>query len=430
MSVKFDRLLPWIVVFSASTFFFFEFMQVNMFNALDPYLFKAYHLTDTIQLGHLSANYMYANVLFLFPVGVLLDRFSTRRLISWAMFVCVTCTLVFSFTTQLWQGEICRFITGIGGAFCLLSCVRLASRWFPAKQMALVVGLIVTFAMLGAMIAQTPFTILVEDFGWRKTLLVDALLGYLMLILVFAFVKDYPAGQEKIIKAQQRTLYAEGVFHSVINALKNSQNWLAGVYAALINLPVFLLGNWGEMYLGQIRQLTPRKASVITSMMFVGLAIGSVLFGWLSDRFSRRRLPMILGAIVCLLVVLPIMYWEAADYFSLIMMFFLLGIAMGSQIISYAVIAESNRESLVGASEGVASVLIMSGGFLIPTFSYILDLNWQLHFQNGIPSYSVQAYHWAFSIMPFGFVLSLIAVLAMQETYCRSYSERKTHATT
>src|SRR3990167_6276873 len=99
----FKRIQPWLVIFSASLFFFFEFMQVNMFNAINSSLYIAFQLTDATQLGVLSACYMYAIVFFLFPAGMILDRFSTRKIIITAMFLCVLCTAAFSYTTALWQ---------------------------------------------------------------------------------------------------------------------------------------------------------------------------------------------------------------------------------------------------------------------------------------------------------------------------------------
>lgn len=403
-------------------------MQINMFNSLDPYLFKAYHLTDSTELGHLAANYNYANVLFLFPAGIILDRVSTRRVIIIAMAACVTCTLLFAFTQQLWQAEICRFVTGIGGAFCLLSCVRLASRWFPAQRMALVVGLIVTFAMLGAMIAQTPFTLLALDYGWRDTLIIDAIAGYAMLMLIIFVVKDYPGDSQGTIATQLHELTDLGIGKAIAGALSNRQNWLAGIYASMINVPVFLLGSWGVMYLHQIHGLSRERGSVITSALFLGLIIGSPLFGWISDRMQRRRPAMIVGALASFAVIMPIMFWNSAQYVELMLLFFLLGIAISSQIIAYPVVAESNPEYLTASSEGVASVLIMSGGFLIPVFARILDLSWHHHFVGGLPVYSVHAFHAAFSLMPLGFVIALIAAVVIKETACRSYTERNQDA--
>lgn len=424
----FQAIQPWLVIFVASTFFFFEFMQVNMFNALDPYLFKAYHLHDSTQLGHLAANYMYANVLFLFPAGVILDRVSTKRVIALAMFCCVTFTLLFSMTTELWQGELCRFMTGIAGAFCLLSCVRLAARWFPPKKMAFVVGLIVTFAMIGAMIAQTPFTVMAQHFGWRKTLMFDGLFGFVMLAMIILFVRDYPKGDKRKVEKQQHELEELGVFKTIFMALRNMQNWLAGIYASLINLPVFLLGSWGMMYLHQVYGFTRKDASEITSIMFVGLIIGSPAFGAMSDFMRRRRLPMVIGAVLSLAAILPIMYVQNLSFMALSALFFLIGFAISSQIISFAVVAESNPESLTGASEGVASLLIMSGGCLIPVFADLLDLNWHHHFVHGLPVYSLHSYHVAFALMPVAFILSLLAVGAIKETYCRSLKERQKDA--
>ena len=78
-------------------------------------------------------------------------------------------------------------MTGIGSAFCFLSCIRLASRWFPSHRMALISGIIVTMAMAGGMAAQGPMTWLAETFGWRHALMIDAAFG----VVVFA---DHPPG--------------------------------------------------------------------------------------------------------------------------------------------------------------------------------------------------------------------------------------------
>lgn len=419
-----SRIQPSLVVFSASLFFFFEFMQVNMFNALDPSLYIAFHLTNATQLGQLSACYMYAIVFFLYPAGMILDRISPRRIILLAMTTCAACALLFSFTTALWQAEICRLLTGIGGAFCLLSCVRLASRWFPPKHMALVVGLIVTFAMLGGMVAQTPFTKMTAAFGWRNTLRIDAALGFAMLLIIMAFVRDYPKGQEAFFNAQHQSLEKVGFWYALQETLTNPQNWLGGIYTSLINLPVMLLGStWGSFYLTQAQHLSAVDASYVTSMLFLGLIVGSPAFGWVSDYLAQRKLPMIVGAVASLGVILAIMYFPKLSFDDLLFLFFALGFVVSSQIIGYALVAESNPSMLTGAAEGVASVLIMSGGFLISVFPMLLNLHWNHAMKQGIPQYSLYDYHLAFLIMPVAFVIAFIASLLMRETFSLAYEE-------
>lgn len=417
----FQHIQPWLVVFSASLFFFFEFMQVNMFNALDPSLYKAFHLTNATELGQLSACYMYANVLFLLPAGLILDRFNTRIIILLSMLSSVSCAFLFSFTTSLFQAEIYRFITGIGGSFCLLGCVRIASRWFPPKKMALVVGLIVTFAMIGGMMAQTPFTKMTELYGWKSTLHIDAGVGLGMFMMIVFFVKDYPPGMKDYFDKAHTSLEKIGFWISLKQVVLNTQNWLAGAYTSFINLPIFLLGStWGSWYLVQTKHLSKVDASIVTSMIFIGMIIGSPLIGWMSDSLGKRKTPMIWGAIASIAVILAIMYLPHLTFFNLVFLFFALGIVISFQIIGYPLVAESNPAILTGSAEGLASVLIMSGGFLIPVFPVLLNWHWNHQMINGIPLYSRADYHLAFLIMPIAFVLALIAALLVKETNCRA----------
>lgn len=420
----FKRMQPWIVVFSASLFFFFEFLQMNMFNALDPSLYKAFHLTNSTQLGQLSACFMFSMVLFLFPAGMILDRFSTKKVILTAMFSCITFVFLFSLTATLLQGEICRLMTGIGDAFCLLACVRLASRWFSPKHMALVVGLIVTFAMIGGMVAQTPLTELTKMVGWRMALRIDAVSGTLMWLIILFFVKDFPAGTKAFFEAQHASLEKLGFFHALKRTITNVQNWLGGVYVSLVNLPMMLLGStWGGFYLTQTQHLSAINASFVDSLLFLGMIIGSPVVGWISDKLEQRKMPMIVGVIVSLIIILGIMYLPNLSYDDLKILFFALGIAISSQIIGYPLVAESNPSILTGTSEGLASVLIMSGGFLIPVFPMLLNMHWNHAMQNGIPQYSLYDYHLAFLIMPIAFLVALVAAFLVKETHCCAYEE-------
>ena len=58
-----------------------------------------------------------------------------------------------------------HFLSGIGNAFCFLSCVVLVAHWFPPRRQALVIGLLVTMAFTGGMMAHTPFAYLNEHYG-------------------------------------------------------------------------------------------------------------------------------------------------------------------------------------------------------------------------------------------------------------------------
>lgn len=409
----------WLVVLTASLFFFYEFIQMSVFNAISTELMAAFHI-NAAQFGNLSATYFYTDVLFLLPAGIILDRISTRKLIMGAMALCITCTFIFASAQTLTVAMIAHGLTGVGSAFCLLSCLKLASRWFPPKRMALITGLVVTMAMLGGIVAQTPFALLTKHIGWRDAILVDAFLGVLFFLAIYFIVVDHPPGYKDRFQRQDDSLKNLGFWPSIGRAVLNLQVWLAGLYTSLINLPIFLLGQtWGTLYLMQVHGLQKTQGSNVAAMLFLGTIIGSPIFGWFSDRIGRRRLPMLIGGVFSLFSILLLIYVPGLTYSELLLLFFLLGFFTASQIIGYPVVAESSKRILTASSLGMASLLIMLGGTTEPIFGWLLDLHWSGQMAHGVRVFAAADFHVAMLMMPAAFVIALVCALFVRETYCK-----------
>ncbi len=419
-----SALAPWLVVFVASLFFFYEFIQMNMFNAINTSLMKDFGL-NAHQLGKLSSFYFISNVLFLMPAGMILDRFSTRKVVIIALSVCVVGTYAFAVSSSVPLATFCRFLTGIGSAFCFLSCVRLASRWFPANRLALITGLIVTMAMIGGMVAQTPLTLLVEHFGWRRALEIDAGLGLVVLGLYWSVVKDYPLNLVEQAKSDKEQLNALGLLQTMKTAFLTTRNWLCGIFTCLLNLPLFILGGFvGSMFLETTHGLTHTTASYVTSMIFMGLIVGCPIMGWLSDRIGLRKPPMIIGAIVSIAVMLSIMFLPVHSVSGLMLLFLVLGFVTSTQVISYPVVAESNSRLLTATCVSVVSLTTIGGGAVFePIFGKLMDMHWLQSggvMSEGVRVYSSGDFHFAMWLFPIGFCVSLIAAFLIKETHCKN----------
>ncbi|MCH9613866.1 MAG: putative MFS-type transporter YcaD [Chlamydiia bacterium] len=397
------------ICFVASLFFGYELMQLHMMNAISPMLMKDLSLNAT-DFGVLGSTYLMADVIFLLPAGMILDRFSVRRVILAALALCILGTFGFAYSTTLWQACACHFFSGIGNAFCFLSCVMLCSRWFPARWHALVMGLMVTMGLLGGVIAQTPFSLLAQAFTWRQALMIDACLGLAIFALIFLFVVD--AREEGEMKGKTLPFW-EGVRRSVFNR----QNFAAGMYTGFMNLPVMILGAmWGSLFLTQVHGMGLVEASFITSMICMGTIVGSPLMGLISDKIQQRKPVMYVGAFASLIIFGLITLVRDPQPLMFTTLFFLLGLTTSTQVLGYPVITESNPPELTGTSMGVAAIMIMGSALVLqPISGYLIDMNWDGQLVNGARFYAYTDFLRSFVIFPIGFAISLLLTAMVRE---------------
>lgn len=403
--------MAWLVCLSAGLFFFYEFFQLNIFDVINQPLRDTFQL-DAAQISWMSSTYLWADILFLLPAGIILDRFSTRKVILSAMLVCIIGTFGFALTSSFFLACFFHFLSGIGNAFCFLSCVILVSHWFPPRRQALVIGLLVTMAFIGGMMAHTPFAHLNDYYGWRYSLLVDGGVGVLLWVWIYFIVQDRPITAKAVHKHGQQS-----IIPSFLQAFTNRQNSFAGFYTSFLNLPIMVLcALWGASYLKVVHHLSDIAASNVVSMIFIGSIIGCPIVGWLSDSQGRRKPLMIAGAVATLVTVIPLFMYTSLSQTTLSILFFALGFFTSTQVISYPLIAESNRAENTGAATGFASVLIMGGAGL---GQVLFGLLMQHHAGISTQQYSVADFQYAMWIFPLTAGIALIAALLIRETHCK-----------
>ncbi|QGP55768.1 Regulatory protein UhpC [Piscirickettsia salmonis] len=407
----------WAISLVGGLFFFYEFIQMNMFNSLAGSLAATFHLS-AFQIGLVSAFYFLADSILLYPAGVLVDRLSSRRVIIYGMVMCIIGTLLIASASSSWFLVVARFLEGISAAFCLLSILRLASQWLPENRMATASGLIVTIGMLGGAVSQTPLTMMIEQWGWREALYVVALIGVILLVVVVIVVKDAPTAKQHA--KLQTTADKVGFWQTLVILVKNPQNWLIGLYIALMNLPIMLLGGlFGSHFMQQGHGFSATEAATINMMIFIGTIVGSTVVGFVSDFLKQRRLPMIIAAVVSLIIFLIILYAHALTYAGYISLFFLLGFFTAAQILGYPAAQASNPAKIVGSALGFVSVIIMTAPTLLqPLTGWLMGLAGG-PLVNGVMQYSLISYQYALQVLVVGFVISIFCAYKLPETYKR-----------
>lgn len=386
---------PWVICFAASLFLFYEYFQGTIFNALNPYLLDYFSLS-AVQIGFLSCCYSITFAVFLIPAGILLDKYSTKFIVCIALTVLICGTFIFSIAKSLPILIFSRLLCGAAAPFAFLSCSRLASLWFEKHQLPFIMGLIATFTLIAGMMSQTPLTLLIGVLGWQSALKVVGIIGILFLICIIFIVQNKEMGQEKL-----RLIKNSKIFENLFEVIKVRKNWISGIYIGLMMLPITLLGGlWGESFLSQLGHFSYFESSLVTSMLFAGMIMGSPLLGKIAkNRFQIQKI-LFLGSMVAFLVSLFLMKVTHHFYIE-IFLFFLLGFCSSAHVLVYPLIIDTNKIEYSSTAVGFVCVLVVVVGTLIRSlFGLLMVLHWDKQ--------HVPAYKDAMLIFPIAFIICAI----------------------
>lgn len=405
-----------LVVFTAGAFFFYSFIQMTLFSteAMKAYFMDVLSLETTADFGNFAGTFLYGTVLLLIPIGVLMDKISVRRLAISMIALVVLCVFALTFTTNVYIAMTLRFIMGIAHCVAFMAPFRLAPRWYTSSKLALVSGLLLTFAVFGGWISGAPMLALITALGGKTTMLINGGLGIAILLLAILFLKDTPQKESNTSSTTPNLSLME----SLKLAAQNKQNWLAGLFIGMLNLSVLLLGAvWGTTYLKFVNpEFTEATYTGIIGMIFIGTMIGSPIAGWISDKIQSRKKAMIGGAILSLIAMMVIIFPPSTNAGLFYVLFLLLGILTAAQGIGYPVIAESNEDKVLGTANGLSAVLLMGVGALgQPLFGMLIS---SFGGGTGADQAAIQsAFSSAIWVMPIAFIIAIVCAAGLKETF-------------
>jgi MFS family permease len=407
----------------AALFFFYAWiLRVAPSVMVEP-LMRDFQVGGAV-LGNLSAFYFYAYSGLQVPVGLALDRWGARRVLTFAVFTAALGAVASAYAPTIELAYAGRLLVGIGCAFSFVGGLVLAAAWFPPHRFALFAGLGMATGLAGGIAGQAPVAALVEADGWRHALVVIAVGGVALGAAIWLVVRDRPAGAiaGAIAGAAVATpARAESVWRDLWRAAKRRQTLLIAAFAGLMSAPMLVFGSlWGVPYAMERFGLGRTEAAFTMSFMLLGWVCGAPFWGWLSDRIGRRRAPMLAGAVLGLVAVTVAVYLPGLTLAGLRAAAFAAAFGGSVMSICYAAGREHNPGAAAGAALGFINMVSVLGGALLqPLVGWLLDLQWDGRLAAGARAYSIEAYRLALLILPACFVIGIAAALGIRETHCR-----------
>lgn len=405
-----------LIIVLGAMFYFYEFSVRVAPSVLTNQLMQAFHL-DAVSLSAVASLFYVAYIMMQIPSGLLYDRFSARWLLTTAILICASGTLLFAVTDQSWLLSVGRFMTGFGGAFAFIGVLVLASVWFPARYFALIAGVVQFLGSMGALVGEAPLSAAAEHFGWRSTLIGLFALGVVIAIFVVLVVRDRPSH----VKAPKQQKFGAGEFARLRIVLGNSQSWFIALYNFAIWTPMIVFpALWGVSYIRSLYHISTTQAANIVGFVWLGVAIGSPLFGWWSDKLGRRNIPLMVSSLLGLVSILLILFVPVPMLFMYVLMF-LFGLGASGQSLAFAVVKDNNEHDTMGTAVGFTNLCTVLGGiFVLPVVGMLIKWGWNGRIVHGIPIYSLSEYRHGMLVIPVALLIAFVASrFLIKETHCQ-----------
>ncbi len=415
-----QNFMKWLIWSLAAFFYLYEYFLRVSPSVMISELMGTFHVNATI-IGTMSAFYLYSYASMQLPVGLLMDRFGSRKLLTLAAFVCGLGGLFFGFSQEIWTAGLGRLFMGFGSAFAFVAMIYVCSHWFPTKRLALLVGLANSLGMLGAVAGQGPLSLMVRIFGWRDTSIYGfGIIGILLAIIIFVFVRNDPPN---IQEHQKRTESVKELLRGFKDVFLNFFTWVNALGALLFYLTTSVFaGLWGIPFLHVAHKMDINTASFATSMIFVGWLVGGPLVGIISDKLRSRKLVILVSIVFTFILLCPVIYTQGMHPYPIFILLFLVGLFSSAELLSFSLAIELNPRLAKASSVALTNCLIaFAGSGLQPLVGYLLDTVWDGHRIKGIAIYTVDNYLYAMSVFPITLILAFFVYLFVKEKKHQSH---------
>ena len=201
------RLIGWL---SVALFFLVDLFARLSVDVIEENLMEDFQVDATIASSVFGSSVFFSYAVMQIPHGWLLDNLGAKKTISISCFVTFVGCILFSFSHHIWLALIGRILTGAGAGSAWLGIVKVTTLNFKHVNglPETFIGIANAIGLVGGLLAQTPFKLVCNIYGWRKSYYIFSIIPLLLTFLIYCFVDDisYEEEQKKLRKNPRKIL--------------------------------------------------------------------------------------------------------------------------------------------------------------------------------------------------------------------------------
>lgn len=389
-----SRALVWFVWIIASIFYAYQYVLRVMPSIMMADIMQKFNI-DAVIYGQFSGIYYIGYAFMHLPLGIMLDRYGPKKVITICILLTVLGLLPLVFSNYWIWPLIGRGLIGIGSSAAILGVFKIIRMSFSADRFSRMLSLSVTIGLIGAIYGGGPLSKLYDIFGYTFVIQFFACAGLLLGAITYFIV---PA-MEKV--------HSTTVLSDLKTVLVNKKVLQLCIYSGLLVGPLEGFADvWGAIFLKKVYGLEPSVATTLPSMIFIGMCFGAPVLSLVAEK-TRCYLGSIIGAGILMMVVFVALIFNALFTISGISIAFLLvGVACSYQILSIYKASTYVSNEVVGLTTAVANMIIMSFGYAFHSIiGYVINTY-------GGPQVQ-KALIYGVSVIPVGLAIGVLGLLSL-----------------
>jgi MFS family permease len=356
------------------------------------------------------------------PVGLLLDRLGSLRLIVTGALLMAGGQAMLAFADGVSGAVVARVLVGAGDAMTFISVLRLVPQWFPSRRVPVVTQLTGLVGQLGQVLSAVPLAALLAGPGWTTGFLSAAAAGVFVAILAAVALHDTP--ERRINTGEAAT--ARRLGSDLVSAWKHPGTRLGLWTHFTSQFPgtVFAI-IWGYPFLIAGEGMSRGVASALLTLFVLSGMIAGPLIGVLVQRHPLRRSWLVLGVIAANATGwAAVIAWPGRAPLPLLV-FLVLALSLGGpgSMIGFEFARTFNPPNRLGTATGIVNV----GGFVaslitILLIGVVLDVR-----TGGTADYDLVDFKWALTVQYAVGLVGLVGILRTRRLARRRLASEGVH---
>ena len=394
-----SRVAAWCVWIIASVFYAYQYVLRVMPSIMLTDITQQFHI-DAAVFGQFSGVYYLGYSLMHLPIGIMLDRFGPRKVMTGCILLTVIGLLPIIFAEHWIYPLVGRAMIGIGSSAAILGLFKIIRMTFKEQHFPRMLSLSVMIGLIGAVYGGGPVSYLCHLWGYKVVVELFVVVGLLLAAITYLIVPEAKPDRQTSIISNIKTVFT----HRKVMLLCCFAGLMLGPLEGFSDV-------WGSGFLKQAYGFSATTANYLPSMIFIGMCFGSPVLSLIAEKTGYYLGTIIAAGIVMFLTFIALVA-GVLTVTSISISFVLVGVCCAYQILAIYKVSTYVPENLAGLTTAIANMIIMSFGYAFHT-----AIGFVINIYGGTEV--AQAFVYGIGVIPVTLALGIIGflVIAYKEKY-------------